>query len=166
MKTIHKPAKMSANHFSSFIPDVFMAYTPTEKPIHYIVTGFLLLLAFYTVTGHDQTLPEVNPRKALEVTHRRRVNDFIHNGKKLMIQAKATFGKNPYSILSEWGSLVVLPADYLLELRNDPRLDFMTPSNDVSFLGSAIYTANLSRTGTAISRVLIHLRRRKAIHKW
>ncbi|KAI8303521.1 Cytochrome P450 monooxygenase [Colletotrichum sp. SAR11_240] len=122
---------MSANHFSSFIPDVFMASTPTEKPIHYIVTGFLLLLAFYTVTGHDQSLPEVNPRKAPEVTNRRRMNDFIHNGKRLMIQAKATFGKNPYRILSEWGSLVVLPADYLQELRNDPRLDFKTPSNDV-----------------------------------
>ncbi|KAJ0275932.1 hypothetical protein COL940_008545 [Colletotrichum noveboracense] len=121
---------MSANHFSSFILDVFMVSTPTEKPIHYIVTGFLLLLAFYTVTGHDQSLPEVNPRRALEVTNRRRMNDFIHNGKQLMIQAKATFGKNPYRILSEWGSLVVLPADYLPELRNDPRLDFMTPSND------------------------------------
>ncbi|KAJ0340183.1 hypothetical protein COL922a_003615 [Colletotrichum nupharicola] len=121
---------MSANHFSSFIPGVFMVSTPTEKPIHYIVTGFLLLLAFYTVTGHDESIPEVNPRRALEVTNRRRMNDFIHNGKQLMIQAKATFGKNPYRILSEWGSLVVLPADYLQELRNDPRLDFMTPSND------------------------------------
>lgn len=157
---------MSVNHFSDLVPDVLMASTPTEKPIHYIVAGFLLLLVFYTVAGRDQSLPEVNPRKALEVTNRRRMNDFIHNGKQLMIQAKATFGKNPYRILSEWGSLVVLPADYLPELRNDPRLDFMTPSNDVSILGSAMYTANLSRTGTAISRVLIHLWRKRAIHKW
>ncbi|KAJ0366096.1 hypothetical protein COL154_004008 [Colletotrichum chrysophilum] len=121
---------MSVNHFSDLVPDVFMASTPTEKPIHYIVAGFLLLLVFYTVAGYDQSLPEVNPRKALEVTNRRRMNDFIHNGKQLMIQAKATFGKNPYRVLSEWGSLVVLPADYLPELRNDPRLDFMAPSND------------------------------------
>ncbi|TDZ39128.1 Cytochrome P450 monooxygenase eqxH [Colletotrichum spinosum] len=54
------------------------------------------------------------------------------HGKDLMIQARSSLGKRPYKIYSEWVSNVVLPPDFIHELRNEPRLGFMMPTNDDS----------------------------------
>ncbi|KAF9873265.1 cytochrome P450 [Colletotrichum karsti] len=106
--------------------------SPTERPIPYLATVFLFIVLFYTLGDSGPKLSEINPLQPFEFTNRRRMTEFIQQSKELMLKAKAAFGNNPYRMHSEWGSSVVLPPDFIHDLRSDPRLDFMTPARDDS----------------------------------
>lgn len=105
--------------------------SPSEKPIPYLATVFLFIVLFYAMGDSGPNLPEINPLKPFEFTNSRRMTEFVQQSKDIFLRATATFGKNPYRLYSEWGASVVLPADFIHELRSDPRLDFITPASDV-----------------------------------
>ncbi|KAE9566254.1 Cytochrome P450 monooxygenase eqxH [Colletotrichum fructicola] len=106
--------------------------SPSEKPIPYLATVFLFIVLFYAMGDSGPNLPEINPLKPFEFTNSRRMTEFVQQSKDIFLHATATFGKNPYRLYSEWGASVVLPADFIHELRSDPRLDFITPASDDS----------------------------------
>ncbi|KAJ3547320.1 hypothetical protein NM208_g1575 [Fusarium decemcellulare] len=90
------------------------------------------LLSAYWLLGRQDDLPEVNPRKPFEFTNRRRILEFIQNSKTILGEGRRRFKNQPYKLMSEWGSLVVLPPACADELRSDPRMDFSTPVEDDS----------------------------------
>ncbi|KAL0942070.1 trichothecene c-8 hydroxylase [Colletotrichum truncatum] len=92
--------------------------------------GLLFMLIFYGFDRRGVKIPEINPAINFDIGNRRRMADFVQNSKDLMIRARQKFGQNPYKLFSEWGNVVVLPPEYLDELRNDPRLDILTPLNE------------------------------------
>ncbi|GKT65772.1 cytochrome P450 [Colletotrichum tofieldiae] len=113
----------------------FGTYTipsPAEKPIPYLVTVFLFVVLVYTFGDHGSKLPELNPLKPFEFTNRRRMDEFVQHSKELMLKGKATFGGSPYKMHSEWGQVVVLPPEFIHELRSEPRLNFIEPATDDS----------------------------------
>nr|ASF83124.1 cytochrome P450 [Colletotrichum lini] len=115
-------------------PD-FSLYTipsPAEKPIPYLITAFLFIALVYAVGDHGSKLPEVNPLRAFEFTNRRRMNEFVQHSKDIMLKGKATFAGSFYKMYSDWGEVVVLPPQFIHELRNEPALEFLEPAKDDS----------------------------------
>ncbi|OLN97796.1 Dihydromonacolin L monooxygenase LovA 3 [Colletotrichum chlorophyti] len=105
---------------------------PTEMPLPYIATVFIFILLAYSLVDHGTKLPELNPPKPFEFTNRRRMGEFVQQSKDLMLRGKATFGKNLYKLQTEWGNVVVLPPEFIHELRNEPQLDFVKTAQDDS----------------------------------
>ncbi|CAI6019586.1 unnamed protein product [Clonostachys chloroleuca] len=95
------------------------------------VTLTLVIAYRYVVLQRDD-LPELNPRKPYELTNHRRVHEFVQNSKQLLAKGRELYKQKPYKLMSEWGSVVVLPPEQIDELKSDPRMDFETPTTDDS----------------------------------
>ncbi|CAI6087324.1 unnamed protein product [Clonostachys chloroleuca] len=116
---------------------IFQAFTtmfvhivnPQNFPT-FAFTAVALLSALWLL-GRQDSLPELNPRKPFEFTNRRRILEFIRNSKTILGEGRQRFKDKPYKLMSEWGSMVVLPPECADELRSDPRMDFSTPVEDV-----------------------------------
>ncbi|KAK2728893.1 Dihydromonacolin L monooxygenase LovA 3 [Colletotrichum kahawae] len=106
--------------------------SPTEQPLPYLATVFLFVLLIYAISDNSAKLPEINPLKPFEVSNQRRMNEFIQQSRDIMLRAKEAFGKNPYKLYSEWGNSVVLPPEFIHELRSERRLTFLQPAQDDS----------------------------------
>nr|QKX96248.1 CYP68J5 [Aspergillus ochraceus] len=103
-----------------------------DNPVQTLSTIVVLAAAYWLATLQPSDLPELNPAKPFEFTNRRRVHEFVENSKSLLARGRELHGHEPYRLMSEWGSLIVLPPECADELRNDPRMDFETPTTDDS----------------------------------
>ncbi|KAF4780806.1 cytochrome P450 [Colletotrichum scovillei] len=106
--------------------------SPTEKPIAYVATVVLFFILAYALGDHGAKLPEINPLKPFEFSNSRRILEFFGTSKELMLKGRAKFGDNPYKLMTEWGSVMVLPPDFIHELRSNPYLAFEEPAKDDS----------------------------------
>lgn len=91
----------------------------------------MFLLLAYAMLGNKSKLPRCNPTAPLEFTTRRVQAEFMPNGKEILIQARKTYGNQPYRLHSDVGDVVVFPGEAMQEIRNNSALEFMEMSNYV-----------------------------------
>ncbi|KAK1546156.1 cytochrome P450 [Colletotrichum paranaense] len=106
--------------------------SPTEKPIAYVAAVVLFVSLAYALGDHGAKLPEINPLKPFELSNTRRILEFYQTSKELMLKGRAKFGDNPWKLMTEWGNCLVLPPDFIHELRSNPNLAFVEPAKDDS----------------------------------
>ncbi|KAF4913926.1 Cytochrome P450 monooxygenase eqxH [Colletotrichum viniferum] len=101
-----------------------------DQPAVYILT--LAVLVFFARAFGDQksNLPELNPKKAFELTNRRRVSEFFPRSAALLAEGRSRFGNKLYKAYCDWGEVIVLSPQHIEELRSDARLSFLVPAND------------------------------------
>lgn len=151
--TEDKHSALSAHMSSNFSFELGGApYTipsPTEKPIAYVATIVLFVILAYALGDHGAKLPEINPLKPFEFSNSRRILEFFQTSKELMLKGRAKFGDSPYKLMTEWGSVLVLPPDFIHELRSDPNLAFEEPAKDVrqKIPSSSLFCLSISFSG-------------------
>ena len=91
----------------------------------YVVVAILSLLGtYFLVDGKTSSLPVMNPRKRFELSNQRRLNEFLLHSYDTFLEAKASFLGKPYKLFTAEGECVILPPQFLNELRNNPNLEF------------------------------------------
>lgn len=110
-------------------PDTF---SPLDTPhALYLAITLILICSTYALTNHGSKVREINPRKTFEFTDKRRIGEYMQNSRDLMLQGKSKFDNDPWSLCSEWGNVIVLPPEFLHELRSHPNLTFSEAARDV-----------------------------------
>lgn len=99
----------------------------------YLAITLVLVCSTYALTNIGSEVQTINPRKRFEFTDNRRIGEYMQNSKDLLLQGKSKFDNNPWSLCSEWGNLIVLPPEFLHELRSHPKLTFSEAARDVEF---------------------------------
>lgn len=110
----------------------FSLSLPIEKPFAYAVTAFLFVLVVYALRDSKDNLPRLNPKKPFELTTRRLLEEYLAKGKQMLIRGRETYGQKLYRLYSDFGDVVVLPAELMPEIRNNPELSFLAAANHVS----------------------------------
>lgn len=111
------------------------------KPFQYAVTAFLFVLAVYALLDYKNDPPRLNPKKTFEFTTRRLLEEYTSRGKEVLYRAREKYGQRPYRLYSDFGDVVVLPAESIHEIRNNPALSFIESSAHVSMpLGRSLPT--------------------------
>ncbi|KAF4122151.1 Cytochrome P450 [Geosmithia morbida] len=89
---------------------------------------FMFAVGYYAYASRDpyREIPELNPRRPFEFSDTRRARDFIKNTFETFSEGKRRFGSNPYRLFSDTGAVLVLPDDFVEEIRSDKRFDFST----------------------------------------
>lgn len=104
-----------------------------EKPFAYAIAAFLLILVVFALRDGKDNLPRLNPKKPFELTTRRLLEEYLAKGKQMLIQGRQTYGHKLYRLYSDFGyDVVVLPAEFMPEIRNNPALSFLEAANHVS----------------------------------
>lgn len=104
------------------------------KPFQYAVTAFLFVLVVYAFLDSKDDPPRLNPKKPFEFTTRRLLEEYTSRGKEVLYRAREKYGQRPYRLYSDFGDVVVLPAETMHEIRNNPALSFIESSAHVSML--------------------------------
>lgn len=110
----------------------------SQKPTAYLVTALMLLLLAYVLAGNKSKLPRYNPAGLLDLTAQRVQAEFMPKGKEMLIEARKTYGQQPYRLHSDVGDVVVFPGEVMQEIRNNPALGFMEMSNYVCIFGPTL----------------------------
>lgn len=96
--------------------------------------GVLALIAVSTLSwswvSERGKPPLLNPKRLTELTVRQRLVDFGQRSKEIFLEGRAKFRKSPFRVLCEWGDVIVLHQDYIDEIRNNPHMNFATPTSD------------------------------------
>lgn len=100
--------------------------------VFYLAITFVLVCSTYVFTNLGSEVRPINPRKRFELTDNRRIGEYMRKSKDLMLQGKSKFDTDPWSLCSEWGNVIVLPPEYLHELRSHPKLTFSEAARDAS----------------------------------
>ncbi|KAL0944766.1 cytochrome p450 monooxygenase [Colletotrichum truncatum] len=73
----------------------------------------------------SRKLPYINPRESLDLFNQQGKNSFLFNARKLMESGRQQFPGQPYRIMTDVGETVVIPSDFVNDIRNEPGLSFM-----------------------------------------
>ncbi|KAH6991556.1 cytochrome P450 [Fusarium venenatum] len=95
------------------------------------VTLFTLFIVRYSFL-HNGKYPFLNPKKTFELTTNRVVREFIGNSKNVLAKGRALYKDQPYRANTDWGEVVIIPPQFLSELKSHKDLDFQTPAEDDS----------------------------------
>ncbi|GKU15888.1 unnamed protein product [Fusarium langsethiae] len=96
------------------------------------ITLFTLFLMRYSLFDSNKKYPLLNPKRSLELTTNRVVSEFIANSKNILAKGRALYKDQPYRANTDWGEVVVIPPEFLNELKSHKDLDFLTPAQDDS----------------------------------
>lgn len=101
----------------------------TSIPAAWLGTTLVALLAasvFFmskkTSSSSSSDMPLMNPRKFYDLGGIRAKLSFVFGARKLLALGVRT--GRPFRLLTDLGEMIVLPARYANEIRNDPRLSF------------------------------------------
>ena len=75
-----------------------------------------------STTSSTSTIPLMNPPRFYDICGIRAKLSFVFGARELLAKGARTGG--PFRLLTDLGEMIVLPARYANEIRNDPRLSF------------------------------------------
>lgn len=104
-----------------------------EHNVSYIAP-LLLFIIFYYGINKKSTLsaPVINPKKGMELSTLSSVNRFMAGSREVMTKGRTMYPDKPYRVYTDWGEALVLPPEFVNELKSHPDLDFQLVAQDVS----------------------------------
>lgn len=107
--------------------------THLEQNVSYILPLLLFIILFYGI-NKQSTLdaPIINPKKRTELSTLNSVNRFMAASREVMTKGRSMYPDKPYRVYTDWGEALVLPPEFVNELRSHPDLDFTNVAQDVS----------------------------------
>ncbi|KAI1377071.1 cytochrome P450 [Hypoxylon crocopeplum] len=126
-----QPSLVNANSWAR--PDFTL--DPAFHPLPFLVALLVVLLAYATWDKRNgKLLPVINPLSWMDWTGGSGKSHFVENSIKMIPEASQKFGDRPYVVNSDVGRITVLPAKYVEEIRNEPKLNFLK-NNEEEFHG-------------------------------
>ncbi|KAI9155751.1 Cytochrome P467 monooxygenase [Paramyrothecium foliicola] len=102
---------------------------------NHVLTYFVIFSAFFIVysgLGKGEQLPEVNPKRRLELTNIPRLRHFSKHSMRILIDSASHVLKKPHRLFCEWGEVIMLPPSSVDAIRSDRRFDFATTASEDS----------------------------------
>lgn len=121
---------MNSPKMTSMEPDLSSA----PLALNYLVAYGVVLLTLgiiYFQRDRRPSLPQLNPRKPLELTNSKRLGRFMQNSLDILIKGRTQYRHQPYKLLCDWGRLIALPEETVDDIRSDRRFDFSLSASDV-----------------------------------
>lgn len=107
--------------------------THFEHNVSYIAPLLLFIILLYGMNKHSGlSAPIVNPKKRMELSHLGPANRFMTGSREVMTKGRSMYPHEPYRVYTDWGEALVLPPEFVNELKSHPDLDFMKVAQDVS----------------------------------
>jgi hypothetical protein len=89
-----------------------------------ICSLFVLSTVFYFLRSANGTkLPTINDKGLFEFSDKRIKQNFVLNGRRLLVEGLKKFNGKPFRILTDFGPTTVLSPEYAQEIRNDGNLN-------------------------------------------
>lgn len=93
----------------------------------------LFIIFFYGINKHSTlSAPFINPKKRMELSSMGTVNRFMAGSREVMAKGRSMYPDKPYRVYTDWGEALVLPPEFVNELKSHPDLDFQIVAQDVS----------------------------------
>ncbi|KAI6518905.1 hypothetical protein MCOR10_006900 [Pyricularia oryzae] len=89
----------------------------------YVVAALLLVSLAYSRRDKYRGVPDVTPSRPFELTDSRKRKEFLAKSREILAQGSKRYGDQPYKVTAEMGQILVLPPQYVAELKNNPALD-------------------------------------------
>lgn len=106
--------------------------THFEQNVSYIAPLLLFIIFFYGINKQSTlTAPIINPKKRMELTTMSSVNRFMAGSREVMTKGRSMYPDKPYRVYTDWGEALVLPPEFVNELKSHPDLDFNLVAQDV-----------------------------------
>lgn len=96
------------------------------------VCVFFAIGIFHAKRNSYPELPELNPRHAFEFTDTRRIRRFMRNTLAMFEEGKSKFLNKPYKLFCDLGEVVVLPHEFVTEIKSDRRFEFSESASEAS----------------------------------
>ncbi|TLD23277.1 hypothetical protein PspLS_07019 [Pyricularia sp. CBS 133598] len=113
---------------------LFDRVVTTSSPLYAVYTVPILLFAIllYGISNRDPypDVPFVNPKGRTELTNRRRRAEFIAKAIQLLNEGSEKYKDKPFRMITENGDLLILPAEWVMEIKSNPRLAFSPAIRD------------------------------------
>lgn len=106
--------------------------THLEKNVSYIAPLLLFIKFFYGISKQSTlAAPIINPKKRMELSSMNSVNRFMSGSREVMSKGRSMYPDKPYRAYTDWGEALVLPPEFVNELKSHPDLDFNIVAQDV-----------------------------------
>lgn len=106
--------------------------THLEQNASYIVPLLLFIILFYGINKQSTlAAPIINPKKGMELTTLSTVNRFMAGSREVMTKGRSMYPDKPYKVYTDWGESLVLPPEFMNEVKSHPDLDFQNVAQDV-----------------------------------
>jgi hypothetical protein len=122
---------MEAQNSSTMATDLDLVLSKSHYAIFCTITLVTLFFLRYSLLDHGAKYPILNPKKTFEFSNGRVVHEFIQNSRDLFAKARALYKNQPYKAYTDWGEIIVIPPQYIEDLKSHPKLDFHRVSQDV-----------------------------------
>lgn len=117
--------------------------THLEQNNSYIVPLFCFVILLYGINKKSTpAAPLIGPKRRMELSTLNSVNRFMEGSREVMTKGRSMYPDKPYRVYTDWGETLVLPPEFLDELKSHPDLDFLKVAQDVS--DSAASSAEMS----------------------
>lgn len=106
--------------------------THFEQNVSYIAPMLLFIIFFYGISKQSTlSAPIINPKKRMELSSMSSVNRFMSGSREVMTKGRSMYPDKPYRVYTDWGEALVLPPEFVNELKSHPDLDFQLVAQDV-----------------------------------
>lgn len=103
-----------------------------EHNVSYIAPLLLFILFYYGINKKSTlSAPVINPKKGMELSTLSSVNRFMAGSREVMTKGRSMYPDKPYRVYTDWGEALVLPPEFVNELKSHPDLDFQLVAQDV-----------------------------------
>jgi hypothetical protein len=107
--------------------------THFEHNMPYIAPLLLFIIFLYSINKQSKlSAPLINPKKRGEFTITGAANRFVANSREILAQGRSMYRHEPYRAYTDLGEVLVLPPEYINELKSHPDLDFLKAAAEVS----------------------------------
>lgn len=120
-----------------------------EHNVSYIAPLLLFILFYYGINKKSTlSAPVINPKKGMELSTLSSVNRFMAGSREVMTKGRSMYPDKPYRVYTDWGEALVLPPEFVNELKSHPDLDFQLVAQDVR--SSSTWVVMLSTVLTSL----------------
>ncbi|WYZ44784.1 hypothetical protein EsH8_VIII_000100 [Colletotrichum jinshuiense] len=89
----------------------------------------IILIGVFTLVPHmrkpSRKLPHINPREHFDFFNQKRKKNFLFSARQLMDNGRKRFPGQPYRLMTDVGETIVIPPEFVHNIRNEPGLSFM-----------------------------------------
>lgn len=92
----------------------------------YLILALLLAsVSIRAITNNQSKFPYVNPPKAMDLFSKVCKKHFAENASTILAHARSLYPMRPFKMMTDAGEVVILPAQFANEIRNEAGLHFM-----------------------------------------
>ncbi|KAI1490402.1 cytochrome P450 [Biscogniauxia mediterranea] len=103
----------------------YQSLIPTKSTPYFILTLMVMIVAYAwpsSTSSSVKKLPLVNPGGFFSMKQAKQ--QYRQSSKSILKNARKQYGNQPFRMITDLGEVVILPSEFIDEIRNEPKLSF------------------------------------------